>query len=238
MTRLLMFLCPLLLVFGILASAGAAVVDFDDVPGTNDPRFISRYYGDFFYWEAGEDPPDYYEWAVVSDTVYQGYGNSYGSPSGQYAAFNEDGDESLSLTSRGFTDFYFVGANFTSWASANNYYSESARTIRIEGWDDGSRVWESEYDLSPNSYDWLAAGSLSSIAVDELRFIAPADGKYWLMDDLTYSTTAPAFIPAPSTILLLGTGLVGLVGFMQKAKSRSIQLSKSLGRVKVSSAFL
>jgi hypothetical protein len=221
MRRPLVFLCPLLLVFGILASAGAAVIDFEDIPGTKDPRFVPHTHGDFFYWNVGEDPPDYYEWAVVSDTFYQTYGNTYGSPSGEYAAFNDAGDESLSLSSRSSSsDFYFVGAYFTSWAVHDEFGDQSATTITIEGWnDDGinvSNVWNLAMSLSADRYDWLAAGSLSSIAVDELRFIAPDDGKYWLMDDLTYSTNAP--IPIPSAVWLLGSGLVGLVGFRKKFK--------------------
>jgi carbonic anhydrase/acetyltransferase-like protein (isoleucine patch superfamily) len=201
MRKPLVFLCPLLLVFGILASGGAVVIDFEDIT-TDDTAWVpytEEYKG--FTWHTCDDPPLYmppFYWAVVSDLVYQGdpFFNTYGSPSGEYAAFNNAGRANLSLSSR--TDFYYIGAHLASWAVDDNSAGMSVTTMRIEGWNDGINVWNSEYSLSPDRYDWLAAGSLSSIAVDELRFIGPYSGHYWLMDNFTYSTTPPAPIDCPN----------------------------------------
>lgn len=186
--------------FGFLSvgtpPAGAAVITFDDLT-TEDPTddFVPRQTGGF---DFGPDAfslisdSEYMGPIPVTDTDPSGFGNSYGSPSGAYAAFNTDGIPFL-LIGRG-ARFNFTGADFASKAERNAFGDFSARTITARGFRGTTAVGEVTAPLSPNGYAFLSA-NLSD--VDQVAFIATgatagADA-FYVFDNFTF-----AEVPEPA----------------------------------------
>lgn len=180
----------------LLASVGdsrAALLTFDGIAVSNAP--IPGGYGSFS-WSSN--------WVVWDDADYaSAYGNTYGSPSGDFAAFNDTGALTMSLTNG--TDFDFNGAYFTGWAENDSFAQFTATSITVEGYNNGSLVGTAGMALSATQYDFLTANLLG---VDELRFISSASGDFWLMDNFTYDVP----VPIPAAAWLLGSSLLGLLG--------------------------
>jgi hypothetical protein len=120
--------------------------------------------------------------------------------------FNGYGDLTVSVSDGLFS---FDGAYFTSWSMNDEDYTLSSSTITMLGYLNGSLVGSITYDLT-NDFQYYEAGFSS---VDQIVFQSSGIGKWWLMDDMTINS---ASVPEPATILLLGTGLLGLVGASRK----------------------
>src|SRR5215210_3475426 len=113
-------------VLGTERSAGASVLDFEGLDATCNAITPS----------TGSVPNGYggLDWAVYSpasgpapvevecDANFQGpsYANTYGSPSGNYAAYNGGGYGELDA-SRNSGTFTFGGGKFSSFASTNDF---------------------------------------------------------------------------------------------------------------------
>ncbi len=208
MKKTITFLFAISLTLCIFNSVEAAVLNFDDI--TTEEYFHFTNYGGFT-WDA--------KFAVASDSFYATYGNTYGSPSGEYAASN-DGALSVSVTSP--TDFNFCGAYFTGWAVDDEYWEQdeesTATSITVIGYNNSTFVGSETMSLSTNQYDWLAT---NFVGVDEIVFQTsgtPPDEPYWLMDNFTYNEPCTKPIPEPASILLLGLGSLGILGLRRYKK--------------------
>ena len=188
---------PLLfLLFFILLSpvmTGLAVADviyFDDITTSDFEAVPSEYCG--FNW--GTD-----EFGVVSDSAYSSYhyNNTYGSPSGEYAAFNDRGKENLVVTSISGNYFDFNGAYFSGWAQENQCCEFTATSITVYGYRDEVLVGTVSMDLSASQYDWLQA---DMAGINKLEFVSSGNNKFWIMDDFTFNENIPAdtIVPAIS----------------------------------------
>ncbi len=189
-------LCAALLL-GVSGQAAAAIINFDDITTSGSGSLSSTYQG--YQWSSG--------WYVHSDQRYQNvYKNSYGSISGEYAAFNGFGRETMTLKSSGLFDF--TGAFFSAWAWRDNLASFSSRSITVAGYRSGSLIDQLTMQLSADQFDWLQADFLD---IDELRLMSSNNRQWWLIDDLTLNESGAfntsALVSEPGSIVLICLGL-------------------------------
>lgn len=193
---------PLLAVAGaaLLALApstsSAVVIHFDDITSLPVTSVPMSYAG--LNWSS--------EWGVASDAYYTAfYGNTYGSPSGDYAAFNSGG--ALVLTTTSGADFDFNGAYFTGWANHDSLATYTSTSITVQGFDNGNFVGSANMPLPVGQYQWLAANLQG---IDELRVLNDGtSGRWWLMDNFTYNE--PIVVPdSGGSAVLLGLAFLSL----------------------------
>jgi sugar lactone lactonase YvrE len=177
------------------AASPATTLTFDNVP--ND-QLVG--YGGF----------NFEGWGMQSDADYMGSGggNSYGSPSGEYAI--GAGGGALGLW-RSIEDppgsccikqpFDFLGAYFSTFTLNDAPYQNSAVVIRIEGFRQGVLVRSIDYHPSVG-YTWFDANFMN---IDELR-MQPFNSGFgfsarFLMDDFRFvapSRGSPNVAPTAS----------------------------------------
>ena len=191
------------LLTGILASgAQAAVINFDDL--TNLAPIPSGYGG--INWDSNAYALDDAEFA-------NSFFNSYGSPSGEFAAYNGFGVPSITISSP--VAFDFNGASFTGLATRNSFVSFTATDVTVLGYNGATLVGSVSMALSANSYQWLQADLLgiTSLVITNSNTNAGVRGRWWLMDDFTYNQTPVNAVPVPAAAWLFGSALVGMARF-------------------------
>ncbi|MCD4769735.1 MAG: hypothetical protein K8R35_06160 [Bacteroidales bacterium] len=195
-SRPLLFLSFFILLSPVMTGLAVAdVIYFDDIT-TDDFKAVPLEYRGF-NWGTNE-------FGVVSDSAYSAYhyNNTYGSPSGEYAAFNDRGHDNLVVTSISGDCFVFNGAYFFGWAQENQCYEFTATSITINGYRDEVLVGTVSMDLSASQYDWLQA---DMGGINKLEFVSSGNNKFWVMDDFTFNENIPADTIAPAIAMISPT---------------------------------
>lgn len=108
---------------------------------------------------------------------------------------------------------YYAAAEWFQWFLGKTYESKSqtySRGLVGDGYTDGKHT-----SVTIGSIDCRRYGMVQYGGIDLLdSMINPYIGSYLVLCDVTSPPSAP--VPEPGTILLVGAGLVGFVGFGRK----------------------
>ena len=218
------------LVAGVMSlpeRAAAATLTFDDIPAclnTFANAGASNYGG--LVWSAS--------WAVECDTNYAvAFGNSYGSPSGDNAAFNGFGEFGVTIDAPANTTMDFLGGMVSSWTQNDVYTGNSSLTLQIDGYLNNVLQGSLVQFLLPGYASLVMGDVLGTLnGVDQLIFYSDSpDAQHsWLLDDAQFALheTVPE-IPEPASLVLFGTGLC-LVAARLRARRRATTLPSSSSR--------
>ncbi|MGD8837641.1 MAG: PEP-CTERM sorting domain-containing protein [Desulfobacteraceae bacterium] len=195
--KLLLGILFWLLILGPMGVASATILTFDDHPDTaqNSWGRIGSYGGFDF---GCSNSNNRLEWI---DTVSSSW--DYGAISGDFTMVNAFHGSGIITSSSGGL-FTFDGLWSRIWGT-----NPINRKVNIDGYLDGTLVWSSSYTLT-QAWSHLAGGSG---LIDELYLNY---GTNFLVDNLALNKSGSIPTPEPSTMLLLGSGMVGLVGAARK----------------------
>ncbi|MDD5760018.1 MAG: PEP-CTERM sorting domain-containing protein [Desulfobulbaceae bacterium] len=183
------------MMLGMTGVASATVLDFEGLT-TNSVEDLSSHQGyGGFTWDNG--------WFLYNN-------NSFAAPvhSGDYAIVNNYGGDPLGLAITSTTSFDFDGAWIGGWGF------NAPSQVKAQGFDNlGNFIGET---------DWMAVSvggsSFLQADIDNVYRINFIGGSYYTIDDFTFNEEQQS-VPEPATLLLLGTGLTGLIGARRKKKA-------------------
>ncbi len=205
MKKLAMFVCLVTLIFAIGGSVSAITHDFDSIAtGTYSEAAFSSFFGGVSFDNTGGNEfevrskpsslqPDFFG-NVILNSPYNTLGNS------------------TIATLDNSTDFVSVTLGDMNGDSDNLF---------LNAYDSSGNLVGSDFYANPaSSYagHTLAVSSLSADIAWVEFYGKGANNNSVFWDNLTFNET-PA-VPEPSSILLLGAGLLGLVGFGRKKISK------------------
>ena len=188
---LVLFTC--LFVFGLSYNSYAIVLTFEDT--TEHPLDT---YGGVDWYGFGRysiDSP------VIKKGVVSGTHGAYSLIAGVYVDVFALPGERLN----------FQGVNLTGHFS-DNY------EIQVDGFLNGELVYTTTVYADYETPTWF---SFNYTNIDRIGFIGKNSGPF-LMDDFTFTKelAPPDPVPEPTTILLLGSGLISITGVRKKLRKR------------------
>lgn len=186
-----------LLLLGCSASANAAILTFDDVPGGS----IQNTYGDMPTYQG-------FDFSFTLDWIdLVGPGWPYGAHSGDFAILNNNYGVGT-ITKSDLSDFTFDGLWAKQWGTSPESGGSATLLGTIKGFNNGLEVWSIATALN-GSYQFIGGQAQQ---IDELRL---GLGDNFLVDDIALNEGNS--VPEPASLALLGIGLAGL-GAMRRRK--------------------
>lgn len=201
-----MFLCAVILPFCVVENASAFLVDFED--GTNG-QGINNIAGVTFESFNGIAPmygdSRTGSYGTTSDDL--GYGNGSFHHNGNLWMWAGSGADARGVK----VDFSNNDGTWfqTGYSSMTSFYIDAYLT-------DGSMVTVMGAKNTGTTMDFLRVDATNGLFIDYV--ILHDSGNRWLADDMSGDTSSIGnnAVPEPSTILLMGLGLLGLAGYSRK----------------------
>jgi len=202
----------------------AAILTFDGISASDtvvgglapDINSLSPNYGGFS-WTGGVQGG---YWGVLTKASYAqpGYNNQLPFPSGTNALINEKGQIGSSLNIISGTPYVYNGAHFAP-RTVNDYTPfYGASQLTINGYLGQSLLGSQTFSLSGGPLIYVP--STITGVIDRLEFvpILSGGGYYFLIDNFNFTA-----VPVPPSVLLLGSGILGMVGlgWSRRRKARS-----------------
>ncbi len=204
MKKFLLFLCTVTLVFGMVGSVGAVAIDFTSV----NTDFTNSSWSLGFEFTTNED---------IYVTSLGFYDDNQDGLTESHAAGIYDASGTLLVSTiidnTSYLDgwFRYTDVASTLLTAGSTYYVVAVTGSENYTWDPNGFTVAPEINFISDAY----AGPTTS-----LTFPTSSSGGVngWFGANFDFNTTAP--VPEPSTILLLGAGLLGLVGYNRKRFSK------------------
>ena len=204
--------CMVMLVGGV---GSADTIDFEGISTSGGWAFLPANY-DGFDWSVPGHPTE--RWEICTYSYYNSTYSQSDTWHGSNFAYNDSG--SLVMMMSDSSDFTLTSLLADSWRNTNNQTSTS---LTITGYNNGSLVGSTlvNFASSPAGMGLVTLGW--NAPVDSVTFTASAEGKWWRVDDITYTPfnengSDNSVVPEPASMGILGFGLLGLAATRMRRK--------------------